>query len=77
MPYEQYLQTPEWHARRTEALRRALYRCQLCNSPQPPLEAHHRTYDRQGAETPEDLTVLCSRCHLWHHRQPDAPAGRA
>lgn len=76
MPYEEYLRTPEWRARRQEALKRAQYRCQLCNSPQPPLEAHHRTYERLGAEAPEDLFVLCKSCHQWHHRQPNAPARR-
>jgi hypothetical protein len=77
LPYEEYLRTPEWRARRQESLRRARYRCQMCNSPEPPLEAHHRTYERLGEELPEDLFVLCKTCHQWHHRKPDAPTRRA
>jgi hypothetical protein len=77
MPYEDYLRTPEWRARRQEALKRAQYRCYLCNTNQSPLEVHHRTYERLGAEAPEDLYVLCDSCHQWYHRKPDAPTRRA
>ncbi len=77
MPYEEYLRTPEWRARRQEALKRAQYRCQLCNTNQSPLEVHHRTYERLGAEVPEDLFVLCYSCHQWYHRKPDAPGRQA
>jgi hypothetical protein len=27
------------------------------------LQVHHRDYSRLGHEDPEDLTVLCARCH--------------
>ena len=67
MPYEEYLQTPEWMERRTEALLRAGNRCQICNSGED-LNAHHRTYERRGNEDPGDLTVLCQPCHAWFHR---------
>ncbi len=73
MPYEEYLRTSEWRARRQEALKRAGYCCHLCNSNESPLEVHHRTYERLGAEAPEDLYVLCDSCHQWYHRKPDAP----
>jgi hypothetical protein len=63
MPYPQYLQTPEWKAYREVALRRAWYRCQMCESDQTPLYVHHRTYKRRGEEVPEDLCVLCRSCH--------------
>lgn len=67
MPYSAYLQTPEWQARRAEALERARHRCQVCNSGGL-LDVHHRTYERRGEERPEDLTVLCRRCHYLFHR---------
>jgi hypothetical protein len=73
MSYDDYLHTPEWHARRREALRWAWYRCQTCNSPDPSLDAHHRTYERLGEELPDDLTVLCYPCHQHIHRLPNAP----
>lgn len=62
MNYYEYIQSAEWQARANEAKRRALYRCQICNSPNN-LIAHHRTYNRLGKERPEDITILCSSCH--------------
>lgn len=64
--YEAYLRTPAWKAKRAQALDRALNACQLCES-RHGLEVHHRTYANLGNERPADLTVLCSRCHQWHH----------
>jgi len=72
MPYQEYLRTPEWIARRHEMLRRADNRCQLCNWNNR-LEVHHRTYDRLGNEAPEDLTVLCRECHELFHRHRGMP----
>jgi hypothetical protein len=76
MPYKQYLLTPEWQARRTAALERALYRCQVCNHGNCELHVHHRTYERRGAELPSDLIVLCARHHaLFHGKLDPAPRG--
>jgi hypothetical protein len=63
MPYQEYLQTPEWKAKREAALKRAWYCCQVCNDNKTPLHVHHRTYERRGHEQPEDLFVLCESCH--------------
>jgi sirohydrochlorin ferrochelatase len=48
-----------------EELRRAGYRCRLCNlgSPDVVLTVHHRTYERLGKELADDLTTLCMECH--------------
>jgi hypothetical protein len=62
MPYADYLQTPEWQAKRERARDRAGGRCQVCDS-EGPLDVHHRTYERRGNERDEDLTVLCRGCH--------------
>jgi len=62
MPYQEYLQTPEWHAKRHLALKRAGYKCQKCYH-QDRLEVHHLTYERRGHELPSDLMVLCRTCH--------------
>jgi 5-methylcytosine-specific restriction endonuclease McrA len=72
--YTAYLQSPEWWAKRTQAVERAGGRCQLCNSAKS-LNVHHRTYARIGNEDPGDLTVLCHRCHGKHHNV--LPAGPA
>ncbi len=78
--YDAYLKTEHWQKMRTLALDRALQRCQVCNSPDA-LDVHHRTYDRLGHELPEDLTVLCGRCHTLFHKQakpaPEAVAADA
>lgn len=75
MPYPEYLESPEWQARRKVMLRRAVYRCQVCNRDRL-LHVHHRTYEHRGIELPSDLVVLCDECHeLFHQngRLADAP----
>jgi len=66
MPYAEYLQTTHWHFKRSDALKRSKYRCQLCNSTKR-LDVHHRTYENLGNEEPEDLIVLCRKCHEHFH----------
>jgi 5-methylcytosine-specific restriction endonuclease McrA len=42
----------------------------VCNeeaSKGKPLDVHHRTYERRGAEKAEDVIVLCRRCHELFH----------
>jgi hypothetical protein len=74
MPYDDYLQTHEWAARRVEALRRADDRCQVCDGNES-LSVHHRTYERRGRERPDDLTVLCGPCHELFHRSRQLSRG--
>ncbi len=66
MPYREYLQTDHWQALRKRMLKRAGYRCQLCNS-EGRLHVHHRTYENRGNESYSDLIVLCPNCHAKHH----------
>jgi hypothetical protein len=61
--YEEYLKTEHWQKERRGALKRAEYRCQVCNTDDTQLEVHHRTYERLGCEKPSDLFVLCESCH--------------
>jgi hypothetical protein len=73
MPYREYLQTPEWKVLRNRALLRAGNRCQPCGEFTEPLDVHHNTYERYGAELLEDLVVLCRSCHtLYHGFSPEA-----
>lgn len=68
MPYEEYLQTPEWLGKRELALQKADNHCQVCNSIIN-LQVHHRTYENLGNENLQDLVVLCNDCHeLYHHK---------
>lgn len=66
LPYPEYLQSPEWQATRARKLYSVGNRCQVCNN-DGPLEVHHRTYERLGAERDEDLTALCPQCHTLFH----------
>ncbi len=68
--YHDYLQGPEWRAKREWALERAERRCQVCNNAER-LHVHHRTYENLGAELPGDLVVLCRPCHELYHFQDD------
>jgi 5-methylcytosine-specific restriction endonuclease McrA len=73
MPLAEYRLTPEWQAKRTFALARAGYRCQICSAHDRRLDVHHNTYDRYGQESLFDLVVLCDRCHaLFHGHLDDA-----
>ncbi len=73
MPYQAYLQTPEWQERRKKKLKQVQFRCQICCT-DTQLEVHHRTYERRGYEWDQDLTVLCKICHgLFHHRMQQVP----
>jgi predicted HNH restriction endonuclease len=83
LPYADYLQSEHWRTTRKQALERAGHRCQcgMCplaslypheiaeNFPRSVsrLEVHHLTYERLGAEAPEDLLVLCGLCHRVVH----------
>lgn len=66
MPYQDYLQTPEWADTRRRALGRARFKCELCHSGSR-LQVHHKTYERRGEEDNKDLIVLCRDCHAKFH----------
>jgi hypothetical protein len=68
MPYQDYLQTPEWRERAADALQRAGHRCQVCKRNRE-CHVHHRTYQRCGAEFPADLIVLCDECLALYQRR--------
>lgn len=70
--YYEYIKSDEWRAKADAAKERAGFRCQVCNAGLGiVLHAHHRTYERLGNELPEDITVLCKRCHYtFHKRKP-------
>ncbi len=70
--YRRYLRSVTWFVKRREALRRAGYRCGRCGAPvtNDNAHVHHLTYERLGAELPEDLSVMCRECH------PEADAER-
>ena len=72
MPYDQYLQSPEWAQIRHRSLMIADNKCQVCEASGVELHVHHKTYERRGEEPPDDLIVLCKDCHEKHHDKVDA-----
>lgn len=68
MPYKEYLESDHWKQTRDYQLKRAKFRCQLCNL-SGKLNVHHRTYERRGEELNSDLIVLCESCHKLHHNK--------
>jgi len=83
--YEAYLQySPKWKRIRKLKLLNADYACEKCgyrmfdeigeyNIDKRKLDVHHKTYERLFNELPDDLMVLCRKCHAEHHQimQPE------
>lgn len=66
LPYSEYLKSEHWQSLRRTMLKRAGYRCQICNG-RGELHVHHRTYENKGDERYSDLIVLCAKCHETYH----------
>lgn len=64
--YQRYMSSKQWHDKRSEALKKAGYRCQMCGAVIN-LNVHHVSYERLGAEWISDLVVLCKGCHEKLH----------
>lgn len=64
--YLHYLNSAEWRKTRNAALQRGGWRCDRCGRKRD-LNVHHRSYERLGAEWPDDLEVLCADCHEGEH----------
>ncbi len=74
--YREYLNSPEWRAKRQQVLDRDGHRCQKCGVGGV-LQCHHLTYLRVGREELTDLQALCFDCHETHHPNAgDAPPSR-
>jgi len=56
---------------RDEVYERAGYRCERCGDADGPFEVHHRRprgmggSRREDTNSPANLLLLCTRCHLW------------
>lgn len=63
--YTEYLQSPQWKAKRIAFIARANHQCQICGASEKDvrLQIHHPNYDRLGRERYEDIVVVCVKCH--------------
>lgn len=70
LPYNQYLDSPYWHYVSLVYKCRANFCCERCGGKRRAhLALHHKTYKHIGSELqyPEDMEVLCSKCHMREH----------
>ena len=63
--YYKYLQSPEWAAIRVDIFFLTGGKCEKCG--REGKQVHHKTYKNVGHEEPEDLILLCGRCHEIEH----------
>lgn len=65
--YAKYLKSAEWNEIRVDVLINRK-RCERCGSKKR-LEVHHLTYKNIFNEQPDDLELLCKKCHVSEHKQ--------
>ena len=72
-PYEDYLNSDHWQSLRSQVLDRDGYHCTRCENTNinSVLHVHHKSYDRLGHESLDDLIVLCETCHKQEHQGGD------
>jgi len=63
--YKEYLRSKEWLEIRLDILQ-TRKKCERCGSKKC-LHVHHKTYKNIYNEEPEDLELLCSKCHENEH----------
>lgn len=64
--YTDYLESPQWRARRALILSRDGLVCRRCKTNEA-TQVHHKTYERTGNEADEDLESVCAWCHKLIH----------
>lgn len=63
--YQRYLDSDKWQRVRRAVFADAGGKCERCGRRAE--QVHHLSYDRLGAERPEDTQALCARCHADVH----------
>lgn len=65
--YRAYLLSPTWAAIKLDLLHTRGQRCERCQKKTKYLQVHHLTYARIFKEEPEDLLLVCDKCHKKEH----------
>ena len=65
--YLEYLNSKEWLDIRIDLLSIRGKRCENCGNDKCILDIHHLTYKNIFNEEPEDLIILCRKCHKKEH----------
>lgn len=72
LDYTEYLNSPEWRAKRLEVAKKANYTCGRCKKQViSGFHVHHRTYKHFGNELLNELEFLCPECHKKLHEKRD------
>lgn len=71
--YNEYLQSPEWKAKRAKVLERDGHLCQGCLDARA-IMAHHTSYRNVGNEFCFELESVCGRCHERLHENVQGDA---
>lgn len=64
--YDEYLNSPEWQAKRVLVLERDNYICQGCFQARA-FDVHHLSYRHVGNELLFELVSICRKCHRRIH----------
>lgn len=69
MPYEEYLNSPEWRRKKADRLAFDNWQCGFCHKQlNDKYETHHINYSNLGDEHIEtDIISLCHDCHMHFH----------
>jgi len=67
--YETFLKSPYWAGVRQKRIVKGSTRCFCCATADHILHLHHITYERLGAELPQDLIPICGPCHERLHEK--------
>lgn len=61
--YSAYIKSKKWDDFRKKAIVNAGRKCEMCGSKNKLLQVHHKHYRTIGAESFNDVEVLCLSCH--------------
>ena len=61
--YNWHIGSAEWKRFRCDVIKQRGNRCQRCGQVSAALELHHLHYHSLRSERPEDVLLLCPRCH--------------
>ena len=62
-----YLRSKQWCDIAARIRSRDGFHCRQCNKFDRHLHVHHKTYERWGEESMDDLIAVCEKCHAWIH----------
>lgn len=67
--YYNYIQSKEWFQLKIDILEKRGCYCEKCRKKKYPagLHLHHLTYERLFNEEPQDLMLVCAKCHKKEH----------